>query len=325
MRTRNSIAAGLFEAALCCALALASVTAYAQDRYPSKPVEVIVPWGPGGGADILGRLVAKWLEADFKAPFTVLNLPGATGTIGLQKMVANGADAHSIGVLTGDTLTMAAFADSPFKLAEVVALGVIIRQPSGLFAKGDGRFTSWQDVIAADKAKPGSVTVAITGANSPDEATVNYLGSKGLKLVNVPYARPGERYTAVLGGHVDLLYEQAGDIKGHLDSKSLRPLIFFASQRLSAPFADVPVSAELGYDILLPQMRAIVASASADPRRLEALSSSIGRYAATPEFAAYLRDQYAQPDSYIPMRGAQRFLEGEISAFQKVLRSGAGK
>ena len=114
-------------------------------------------------------------------------------------------------------------------------------------------------------------------------------------------------------------------MKGHLDSKSMRPLIFFASQRLTAPFADVPVSAELGYDILLPQMRAIVAKAGADPRRLEALSASIGRFAASPEFAVYLRDQYAQPDSYIPMRGAQRFLEGEISAFQKVLRSGAGK
>ena len=308
-----------------CALALAIPSAHAQERYPSRPVEIVVPWGPGGGADILGRLVAKWLEADFKTPFPVINLPGATGSIGLQKMAANGADAHSIGVMTGDTLTMAAFPDSPFKFAEITALGVLIRQPSGLFAKGDGPFKSWADVIAADRAKPGSITVAITGANSPDEATVNYLGTKGIRMINVPFARPGERFAAVLGGHVDLLYEQAGDIKGNLDSKALRPLLFFASQRLTAPFADVPVSAELGYDILLPQMRAIVAKAGADPRRLEALSASLGRFAATPEFAAYLRDQYAQPDSYIPMKDAQRFLEGEISAFQRVLRSGPPK
>ena len=201
----------------------------------------------------------------------------------------------------------------------------MIRQPSGLFAKGDGPFKTWADVIAADKAKPGSISVAITGANSPDEATVNYLVGKGIKLVSVPYARPGERFTAVLGGHVELLYEQAGDIKGHLDSKAMRPLIFFASQRLAAPFADVPVSAELGYDILLPQMRAIVARAGVDPRRLETLSASIGRFAASPEFAVYLRDQYAQPDSYIPMKDAQRFLEGEISAFQKLMRGAAAK
>jgi len=314
-----------FAKALCaalCASVLGSAPASGQERYPSRPVEVVVPWGPGGGADILGRFVAKWMEADLKGSFPVINLPGATGSIGLQKMVAGGNDAHAIGVLTGDTLTMAAFPDSPFKFGEIVALGVMIRQPSGLFAKGDGPFKSWSDVIAADKAKPGSVTVAITGANSPDEATVNYLASKGLKLISVPFARPGERYTSVLGGHVDLLYEQAGDIKGNLDSKAMRPLIFFASQRLAPPFADVPVAAELGYDVLLPQMRAIVAKAGTDPRRLEILAASLGRYAASPEFAAYLRDQYAQPDSYIPMKDAQRFLEGEISAFQRVLRSG---
>ncbi len=315
--------------AVVCALALACAfligTAAAQERFPSKPVEVMVPWGPGGGADILGRFVAKWMETDLQGSFPVINLPGATGSIGLQKMVASGGDAHAIGVLTGDTLTMAAFAESPFKLNEVVALGVMIRQPSGLFAKGDGRFKTWADVIAADKAKPGSVTVAITGANSPDEATVNYLGSKGLKFIAIPFNRPGERYTSVLGGHVDLLYEQAGDIKGNLDSKAMRPLIFFATQRLTAPFADVPVSAELGYDILLPQMRAIVAKAGADPRRLETLAASLGRYAASPEFANYLRDQYAQPDSYVPMKDAQRFLEGEISAFQRVLKSGPPK
>ncbi len=309
------------------AVACASVTApaTAQDRFPSKPVEVVVPWGPGGGADILGRFVAKWLEADLKGSFPVINQPGATGTIGLQRMVANGGDAHAIAVLTGDTLTMAAFPNSPFKLNDVVALGVMIRQPSGLFAKGDGRFQSWADVVAADKAKPGSISVAITGPNSPDETTVNYLASKGIKLVSVPFSRPAERYTSVLGGHVELLYEQAGDVKGHLDSKAMRPLIFFATQRLGAPFADVPVSAELGYDILLPQMRAIVAKAGADPRRLEALATSLGRYAATPEFANYLRDQYALPDSYIPIRDAQRFLEGEISAFQTLMKSGPPK
>ena len=133
-------------------LALFAPLVYAQERYPSKPVELIVPWGPGGGADILGRIVAKWLETDFKASFTVVNLPGATGTIGLQKMVANGGDAHSIGVLTGDTLTMAAFADSPFRLGEIVALSVMIRQPSGLFVRTDGRYKSWEELVASEQA-----------------------------------------------------------------------------------------------------------------------------------------------------------------------------
>jgi tripartite-type tricarboxylate transporter receptor subunit TctC len=291
--------------------------AAAQERFPSKQVEMIVPWGPGGGADVLGRLVARWLEGELKVAVPVINMPGATGSIGVNRMVANGAEAYSIAVLTGDTLALAAPAEPQVRMGDIAALGVMIRQPSGIFARVDGPYKTWSDVIAAAKAKPGSISVGITGPGSPDEATVAHLGQKGVPLISVGYTRPGERYTAVLGGHVDLLYEQAGDVKGHLDGKALRPLIFFATQRLPAPFADVPVSAELGYEILLPQMRAIIARSSADPKRLALLAATLDRFAQTPEFAAYLRDQYALADSYIPQRDAQRFLENELIAIRR--------
>ena len=299
------------------ALLAAALPAQAQERFPSKPVEMIVPWGPGGGADVLGRLVAKYLETELKVPVPVINMPGATGSIGVNRMIANGAEAHSIAVLTGDTLALAAPAEPQVKLGDIAALGVMIRQPSGIFARVDGPYKTWNDVMVAARANPGKISVAITGPGSPDEATVAYVGKKGVPLTSVGYTKPGERYAAVLGSHVDLLYEQAGDVKGHLDGKVLRPLIFFATQRLPAPFADVPVSAEFGYEILLPQMRAIIARASADPKRLDVLSAALDRFAQTPEFAAYLRDQYALADSYISRRDAQRFIDGEMAAIRR--------
>jgi tripartite-type tricarboxylate transporter receptor subunit TctC len=312
--TRN-----LLQKAMGAALALlvAGMPALAQERYPAKQIEMIVPWGPGGGADILGRLVAKWLEGELKVPVPVINVPGATGSIGVNRMVANGGEGYSIAVLTGDTLALAAPAEPQVKMSDIAALGVMIRQPSGIFARVDGPYKSWADVVAAAKAKPGTITVAITGPGSPDEASVVHVSQKGVPLTSVGYTRPGERYTAVLGGHVDLLYEQAGDVKGHLEGKTLRPLLFFATQRLPAPFADVPVSAELGYEILLPQMRAIIARSSADPKRIATLAGALDRFAQTPEFAAYLRDQYALADSYIPQREAQKFLEGELVAVRR--------
>lgn len=299
------------------ALLVVGMTALAQERYPSKPIEMVVPWGPGGGADVLGRLVAKWLEGELKVPVPVINAPGATGSIGVNRMLANGVEGYSIAVLTGDTLALAAPAEPQVKMSDIAALGVMIRQPSGIFARGDGPYRTWADVVAAAKAKPGTISVAITGPGSPDEASVVHVGQKGVPLTSVGYTRPGERYAAVLGGHVDLLYEQAGDVKGHLEAKTLRPLLFFATQRLPAPFADVPVSAELGYEILLPQMRAVIARSSADPARLAVLAGALDRFAQTPEFAAYLRDQYALADSYIPRREAQKFLEGELVAVRR--------
>lgn len=289
----------------------------AQDKFPTKNIEMIVPWGPGSGADILGRLVAKWLEAELKVPVPVINAPGATGSIGINRMLASGADAHAIGILTTDSLALAASPEQQVKLGDLTALGVMIRQQSGIYARFDGPYKTWNDVVAAAKANPGKLSVATTGPGSADDATVAYLSRRGVQMTPVGYAKFAERQGAVIGGHIDLIYEQAGDVKGQLDGKTLRPLIFFAEKRLPAPFADVPVSAELGYEILLPQVRTIVAHKSADPKRLAVIAAAIGRFAQTPEFVAYLRDQYALPDSYLAERDAQKFLESELVAMRK--------
>ncbi|MCE7530442.1 tripartite tricarboxylate transporter substrate binding protein [Polynucleobacter sp. IMCC 29146] len=298
--------------------------AYAQEVYPAGPIELIVPWGPGGGADIMGRMAARWLESDLKTNVTVQNVPGATGSIGLNKMIQNGAKGYSIGVMTGDTLSLDAFPKSTFTYNDVIPLAVLIRQPSGLFINYDSPIKSWDDLVAAAKLKPNSINVAITGPNSPDESTVNYLGTKGVNLVSIPYPKPSERYVAVLGNQVELLYEQAGDIKGHLEAKKLRPLIFFASKRLPPPFADIPVSSDYGYDILLPQTRSIVAKKGVDPKKLLVLANSLNKLSTTTEFITYLKEQYAIPDSYIPMTEANTFLENELMIFKK-LTAKAGK
>jgi tripartite-type tricarboxylate transporter receptor subunit TctC len=301
--------------------ALISTSVVAQPTYPTKPIRLIVPWGPGGGADIMGRLVGRWLETDLKGTVVVLNQPGATGSIGLRKLVEEGGDGHTLGVLTGDTLTLGAFPEQLFNISNTVTLGIMIRQPSGLFTRFDGPYKTWDDVIAAAKAKPGTINVAITGPNSPDELTIKYLETKGLKMVTVPYAKPGERFVAAIAGHVELLYEQAGDVKAHLDGKKLRPLIFFDNKRAAEPFANVPVSSEYGYDVLLPQTRSILAKKGVDQRIVDRISDSLNRYSKTPEFANYLRDQYAAPDSFVGAKDAQKFLENEVQSFKKILET----
>ena len=308
--------------ALAASLAGMAAAATAQDKFPSRPIEMIVPWGPGGGADMLGRTVARWLESDLKTSVPVINNPGAMGSIGLARTANTGADGHSIGVMTADTWMMLATTPPPqLKTSDLVALGVMVRQPSGIFVKADSRFKTWEDVVAAAKVKPDAVSIAITGPGSPDEAAMVFLAKKSVTLLSVGFTKPAERYAAVLGGHVDLLYEQAGDIKGQLEAKALRPILFFANQRLPAPFASIQVSHEFGYDILLPQFRAIVAKAGADRKRLEVLAASIRRFSQSPEYAAYLRDQLALPDSYIGMAEAQSFLQAEADAMRSLVGS----
>lgn len=308
----------------CLASALCPLAA-AQEAFPGKPIDVIVPWGPGGGADVLGRILARWFEVDLKVSAPVLNVPGASGMIGLGKMSQAAADGHTVAILTGDSLMMAATANPAFKMTEASALGVLVRQPSGIFAPVNSRFKTWQDVIAAVRAKPGSVSLAITGPNTADDLTAQYLASKKVLLGGVPYVKPGERYAGVIGGHVDLLYEQAGDVRSFLDAGQMRPLIFFAATRLPAPFADVPVSAEFGYEVLLPQVRAVLVKAGTDAQRFRVLADSIGRFTKSEEYRKFIEQQLALPDSYIAAKAAETFLQSELEASRKLLATYGAK
>ena len=290
--------------------------AIAQDKFPSRPVEFVVPWGPGGGADQLARKLGHLMEGDIKVSFPVVNVPGATGNTGMTKLLASAADGHSIGILIGDTLATLTSNSARWKMSDIVPLGIMVRQPSGLFVKQDSRFKTWDDVVAEAKAKPGTIKIAILGFGSADDMTVSFLANNGIKLVPVPYPNPGDRYTSILGNHIELLYEQAGDIKSFLDGKQMRPLLFFAETRMTESFPDTPTSKEVGLQVFLPQFRAIVVKAGTDPKRVKVLADALAKAVREPDYAAFLKDSLARPDSFIPANEAAQFLEQELKTME---------
>src|ERR1700722_1069622 len=272
----------------------------AQEAYPSRPVTFIVPWGPGGGADQLARIASKLMEQELKVSFSVINVPGATGQTGLTKLVTGPADGYSIEVMTGDTFSLFTAANARFKLDQLTPLGIMIQQPSGFFVKADSPWKTWADV--EDAARSKSLRVAVTGFGSPDDFTVNYCRTKGLKLESVPFAEPGLRYSSVIGGQSDLVYEQAGDIRSFLDGKQIRPVLFFSDKPFEA-YPDIPYSKKLGYDVKLPQFRVIVAKAGTSPAQVKVLTEAIKKVGTDPEFTAYLKQQLGEPQSFVAAGG----------------------
>jgi tripartite-type tricarboxylate transporter receptor subunit TctC len=289
-------------------------TAAAQEKYPTRPIEFIVPWGPGGGADQLARKAAPLMEKQLGVSLPVINVAGATGQSGLNKMLAAPADGYSISVLIADTLALQMEASTKWKIDDIVPAAIMIRQPSAFFVAENSPLKTWKDVEAEAKKRP--LKVGVTGFGSADDLHVIYFNGKGLKLISVPFPKPSERYTAILGGHADLLYEQLGDVKSFLDGKQMRPVLVFADQRFPA-FKDVPTGKELGYSIIINQFRAVVLKKGTDPQRVKAVSDALAKVAASDDFKAYLKDQYADENSYIPASGAVAFMKHELETMQK--------
>ncbi|MBI4124119.1 MAG: tripartite tricarboxylate transporter substrate binding protein [Betaproteobacteria bacterium] len=294
-------------------MACGAAAVHAQERYPSRPIEFIVPWGPGGGADQVARKSAQLMEKDLKASLPVINVPGATGQTGLNKMLTAPADGYTISVMTGDTFGLLTDPNTKWSLDQITPAAIMIKQPSAFFTSADNLKT-WADVEREGKTRP--LKVAITGFGSPDDMHVNYFAKKGIKLVSVPFAKPAERYTAILGGHADILYEQVGDVKSFLQSNKMRPVIIFADKRFPA-FKDVPSGKELGHDIVINQFRAVMMRAGTDPKRVKVISDALAKAAATKDYKDYLADQYADANSFVPAARARAFLEKELQSMRK--------
>ncbi len=284
--------------------------------YPDHPINFIVPWGPGGGADILARTAGKIMSQDLGVSAPVINVPGATGMTGMTKLLNSPADGYTLAVLIGDTYALLAGPHPAFNPGDVIPLAIMIQQPSGLWVNTNSPWKTWDDLVKT--AKERALKVAVLGFGSADDITVNYLKTKGLKLDAIPYAKPGLRYTSILGSNADVLYEQTGDVRSYFDGKKIKPLIFFYDHRLTIPqFANVPVGKEFGYDVTLPQFRAIVVKAGTDPGIVKRLSDELAKVAQSAEFKAYLEQQYADPNSYVPMDKAREFMDSWLVQAKK--------
>lgn len=298
-------------------LALAPMVARAE--YPERPIELIVPWGPGGGADQLARLVSKLAEPLLKQGIPVINVPGATGATGMAKLLSAPSDGYSTAIYIADTHALLAGKDARWTMNDITPVAVMIQGPSFIFVAQDSRFKTWQDFENEAKVNPGKLKIATLGFGSVDDFSVSTVErSKGLKFVQVPFSKPSERYVSILGGHADALYEQAGDVASFINNKQMRPLLIFGKERMPT-FKDTPSSHELGIPIALPQFRSIVVRADTPPDRVHKLSAVLAQVAAMPEYKKFLHDQFAVENSFIDASKATQFVNEQLEEMKKAV------
>jgi tripartite-type tricarboxylate transporter receptor subunit TctC len=283
-------------------------------EYPERPLELIVPWGPGGGADQLARLIGKLAEPLLGQGIPVINVPGATGGTGMAKLLSGPADGYSAAVYIADSHALLAGKDPRWTIDEITPVAVMLQGPSFVFVAQDSRFKTWQDLENEARANPGKLKIATLGFGSVDDFSISTI--ERVKFVQVPFSKPSERYVSILGGHADALYEQAGDVASFIRNKQMRPLLIFGKERLGA-FKEIASSYELGIPVALPQFRAIIVRAGTPPERVKKLSDVLAKVAAMPDYIKFLHDQYAAEGSFVPADKAAQYLHEQLEDMKK--------
>jgi tripartite-type tricarboxylate transporter receptor subunit TctC len=295
---------------------LSGVPALAE--YPERPIELVVPWGPGGGADQLARLISKLAEPMLGQGVPVINVPGATGGTGMAKLLAAPADGYSMAIYIADSHALLAGKNPRWSMADITPVAVMIQGPSFIFVAENSPIKTWKDFEAQAGANPGKLKVATLGFGSVDDFSLTVIAKKGLNFVQVPFSKPNERYLSILGGHADALYEQAGDVGQFIKNKQMRPVMMFGKERLPA-FNDVPTSHELGFQVALPQFRSIVVRSGTPADRVKKLSDVLAKVAESDEYKKFLKDQYAAENSFIDASMATKFVADQLEEMKKAM------
>lgn len=293
----KKIALGAFAVAA----AIGGITApIAQEKFPSRPVEVVVTFGPGGGADAMGRKMSQILEKKLGVPFPVSNVAGASGNAGLTKLLTNPADGYTTATLIALSVSAWASGLGTAKPNDFKIVAVTQDSPSMLLVPMDSPFKTAQDFLNHAKANPGKLKIATSGYGTQDDITLKYMTSLGYKTTNVPFAKPAERYASPLGKHTDAIYEEPGDVAQFIQAKQLRPLIVFDDKRHES-FKDVTTSKELGMQISdLPNFRTIAVHAKTPPEKVKILSDAVNSALDTPEWKEFCAATYTCTKKYTP-------------------------
>ncbi|MEM8688103.1 MAG: tripartite tricarboxylate transporter substrate binding protein [Pseudomonadota bacterium] len=253
MKPIFKLAAGAVTAA-----ALTLGAASAQADYPTKPITLVAPYGPGGAADLHARIVAGAAPAYLKQAVLVVNKTGAAGVVGSTFVAKGRKDGYTLlSARVGSQAGVPAMNPKiPYKWDEFTFLGLTERNPFVLVVKKDSPYKSFKDFEAALKSGTSlSYSSAGVGTLLHLAALVmaDKMGVDGSKLTHVPYKGGGKARAALVGGHVDFLWQNLSGVIGAIQAGQAIPLAITTSERFSA-VADVPTVKELGY----PEMETII-------------------------------------------------------------------
>ena len=271
---------------------LACGSVNAQDKFPSKPLRVIVPVPPGGNLDAVTRAVSERISANIGQPVVVENRTGASSTVGTRFVGQSPADGYTLLAMANTFVsTPAVMPGAGYDpVNEFVGVSMLVRVPNVIIVPASSSAQNMNDLIAMAKAKPGEITYATAGAGSVGHmAAERFSRHVGLKLVHIPYKGNGPALVDMVGGRVQMMFDQVSTSGPHIKAGRLRALAVTTSSR-SGVLPDVPTLAEAGVKDFEDYTWNGLAAPAGTPREvLVRLHAEVVKALQTPE----LRSRYA--------------------------------
>ncbi len=303
---------------------LLSIPAWAQDKWPSKPVTYIVPFPAGGTTDILGRLIGQKLGPVLGTTIVIDNKGGAGGSVGSEVASRAPGDGYTLlgGTISSHAINVSLYPKlgyDPIKsFSPVVLIG---SNPVVLVVGANSPYKTLQDVLAAAKAKPKTISSASAGSGTSQHLALELLGFKsGTQFIHVPYKGSGPAIQDVIGGQVDMMFDTTVVAGPHIQSGKVRALAVTSAKRLES-MPNVPTVAESGvpgFEVV--SWQGIFAPAGTPKPIIDKLHEEILKIIAQPEMQERLKALGMQP-SAMTIDQFSAFQKAEVEKWAQVIKA----
>lgn len=271
MNHRFAVSSALSIAASAALVALSMVGPASAADYPSRSIEIVVPFNAGGGTDALARAFADNARKHLAQSFVVNNKPGASGVIGWSDVVNSKPDGYKLALMTVELTILPHLGLAKFGADEFAPIARLNYDPAAITVKGDAPWNTIEEFIAAARKANGETKVGNSGNGSIWHLAAASVEDKtGARFSHIPYSGAAPAVLSLLGGHIDAVAVSPAEVAPHLASGKLKMLGVMADQRVKA-FDQVPTLKERGIDVSIGAWRGLGAPRGTPKEVLEVL------------------------------------------------------
>ena len=303
-----------------CASALLPTLSTAQD-YPNRPIKLIVPWSPGGGTDVLARIIAAKLSENLKQQVVVENKAGASSLIGMTALAAAAPDGYTFALATSNLASNPyLYAKHPFDVSRDLTPVVLVSK--GVYAMAvhpSMPVNTVGELAALAKANPDKYNAAMIGAGAPPHlALTQFTSMTGSKIVGINYKGAGPAMAATVAGETQLLFSSYATMQPMVEAGRLRVIAVTSAKRTAAA-PQVPTATESGLPgFVFDEWYAIFAPAKTPRVAIDRINQEVRKVLEMPDIRERMRGLASEPAAGTP-EALGEFVRTEMARFSKLI------
>lgn len=253
-------------------------------NYPTRQIELVVPFSPGGGTDLVARAFADASKKHFPVGIGVVNKPGGGGAIGFTEIANSRPNGYKIAMGTAEMGILPSLGMVKFKTSDFKPIGLFNMEPSAVTVKSDAPWNTWEEFITYARANPEKVRVGNSGSGAIWHLAAASLGDKtDVRFSHIPFDGATPAVTALLGGHIEAVTVSTAEVLNQVQDGKLKTLAVMADKR-DSNMPDVPTLKEKNIDLSIGAWRGIVVPAKTPQNIVDYLTKAVAATAAEPEF-----------------------------------------